>query len=337
MKRTIAYFMAIFPSWLRVVVLRLFTNSKIGRGVKIGIGSVLLVADLQIADFAHIGSFSYINCAQLVLGRRAKIGRFVHVSVNTLRLGNRATIGDQVDIAGSHDRNGIVNIGMYSWIFQHSYINAARPVTLGTNVGIGGGTYIFTHGFWLSKLDGFPVSYGPVNIDDDTWLPWGCFVMPDVHIGSRVVVGARSVITKSVPDGVLVAGTPAKVVRETSSAVLSVSEKETVFTNLIKDYAENMNFALFEQRSDQSVYFKINDRLTIAIHSSSLVQPLFDETALNVYWEAIPHDVFHSAPIWSLANYVSSPEVMLSEQAIKFLTYARTIGLRFYPIDEINH
>jgi acetyltransferase-like isoleucine patch superfamily enzyme len=336
MKNATAYAMALFPSWLRVVVLRIFLKSKIGKGVKISIGCVLIVSDLQLADYARIGPFSYIRCEKLLMGKRAKIGRFVHVSVNTLRLGHRATVGDQVDIAGNHDHNGIVDIGMYSWIFQYSYINAARPVTLGKNVGIGGGTYIFTHGFWLSKLDGFPVSYGAVRIDDDTWLPWGCFVMPDVHIGSKVVVGARSVITKSVPDGVLVAGTPAKIVRDKSSLVVSMSEKAAMFTNLIKEYADNKKFSLSERQAELSVYYKLNDKFLIAIHSSSFIQPVVEGTVLNVYWETPPDELFLRAPIWSLANYMSSPENKLSKQAINFLAYARTIGLRFYPIDEIN-
>lgn len=54
----------------------------------------------------------------------------------------------------------------------------------------------------------------------DTWVGDDCFIgtrviiMPGVHIGNQVVVGAGSVVTKDVPDNCIVAGNPARVLRE---------------------------------------------------------------------------------------------------------------------------
>ncbi len=57
--------------------------------------------------------------------------------------------------------------------------------------------------------------YGkPVDIGSDVWVGGGAIILPGVRIGSRSVVGAGSVVTRDVPDGVFAAGNPCRVVRE---------------------------------------------------------------------------------------------------------------------------
>lgn len=57
--------------------------------------------------------------------------------------------------------------------------------------------------------------YGkPVTIGDDVWVGGGAIILPGVTIGSRAVVGAGSVVSRDVPEGVFAAGNPCRVVRE---------------------------------------------------------------------------------------------------------------------------
>jgi maltose O-acetyltransferase len=57
--------------------------------------------------------------------------------------------------------------------------------------------------------------YGrPVEIGADVWVGGGAIILPGVRIGSRAVIGAGSVVTRDVPDGVFAAGNPCRVVRE---------------------------------------------------------------------------------------------------------------------------
>ncbi len=57
--------------------------------------------------------------------------------------------------------------------------------------------------------------YGkPVDIGADVWVGGGALILPGVRIGSRTVVGAGSVVTRDIPDGVFAAGNPCRVVRE---------------------------------------------------------------------------------------------------------------------------
>ncbi len=54
----------------------------------------------------------------------------------------------------------------------------------------------------------------PVRIDDDAWLGTGCVILAGVTIGRGAVVGAGAVVTRDVPPYTVVAGNPARVVRQ---------------------------------------------------------------------------------------------------------------------------
>lgn len=54
----------------------------------------------------------------------------------------------------------------------------------------------------------------PITIGDDCWLGGGVIVCPGVTIGNGVTVGAGSVVTRDLPDNVLAAGNPCRVIRE---------------------------------------------------------------------------------------------------------------------------
>jgi maltose O-acetyltransferase len=66
-----------------------------------------------------------------------------------------------------------------------------------------------------SRIRGFaPVAQGPIVIEDDAWLGAGCVVLPGVRIGRGAVVGANSVVQQDVAPLHVVAGQPARTVRE---------------------------------------------------------------------------------------------------------------------------
>jgi maltose O-acetyltransferase len=54
----------------------------------------------------------------------------------------------------------------------------------------------------------------PVTIGSDVWVGGGAIICPGVTIGSRVVIGAGSVVTRDLPDDVFAAGNPCRVIRE---------------------------------------------------------------------------------------------------------------------------
>ncbi len=54
----------------------------------------------------------------------------------------------------------------------------------------------------------------PVIIGPDVWVGGGAIILPGVHVGSRAVIGAGSVVTRDIPDGVFAAGNPCRVIRD---------------------------------------------------------------------------------------------------------------------------
>lgn len=53
-----------------------------------------------------------------------------------------------------------------------------------------------------------------VTLGDNVWIGGNTVILPGVHIGSNTVIGAGSVVTKDIPDWVIAAGNPCKVIRE---------------------------------------------------------------------------------------------------------------------------
>jgi acetyltransferase-like isoleucine patch superfamily enzyme len=62
-------------------------------------------------------------------------------------------------------------------------------------------------------VEGRPFREAPIRIGNGSWLGNRAMVLPGVTIGERVLVAAGAVVTRDVPDAVLVAGNPARVVR----------------------------------------------------------------------------------------------------------------------------
>jgi maltose O-acetyltransferase len=88
------------------------------------------------------------------------------------------------------------------------------PVTIGSFTLFGPAVQIYTA---LHPLQAEPrrrVEYGrPVEIGSDVWVGGAAVILPGVRIGSRAVIGAGSVVTRDVPEGVFAAGNPCRVLR----------------------------------------------------------------------------------------------------------------------------
>jgi maltose O-acetyltransferase len=54
----------------------------------------------------------------------------------------------------------------------------------------------------------------PIEIGSDVWVGGGAIICPGVTIGSKSVIGAGSVVTRDIPQGVFAAGNPCRVIRE---------------------------------------------------------------------------------------------------------------------------
>lgn len=91
----------------------------------------------------------------------------------------------------------------------------SAKISLGENVMLGPGVHIYTvsHPVNASERSSGKEFAEPVDVGADVWIGGQSILMPGITIGKGSVVGAGSVVTKSVEPGVVVAGNPARVIR----------------------------------------------------------------------------------------------------------------------------
>jgi len=89
-------------------------------------------------------------------------------------------------------------------------------VTIGANCQIAPNVSIYTAGHPIhADVRNTGYEYGiPVSIGDNVWIGGNVVILPGVKIGDDVVIGAGSVVTKDIPDHVIAAGNPCRVIRE---------------------------------------------------------------------------------------------------------------------------
>ena len=107
-----------------------------------------------------------------------------------------------------------VAIGSNNFISSHFWDTEPYLITIGDNCAITSGVKIFTHGgsrVLRHEIPDFDV-FGKVVIGDYVYIGTNSMIMPGVTIGDHVLVAAGSVVTKSIPSGIVVAGNPAKYV-----------------------------------------------------------------------------------------------------------------------------
>ena len=113
-----------------------------------------------------------------------------------------------------------LTIGNHVGISQSALI-AHADITIGDNVKIGGGTCVYTTDFHsldprirIGKEDYRYSKKAPVVIEDNVFIGAKCIILKGVIIGKNSIVGAGSVVTKSIPENEIWAGNPAHFVRK---------------------------------------------------------------------------------------------------------------------------
>ena len=111
---------------------------------------------------------------------------------------------------------GDVIIGGHTRIGLHNTI--IGPVTIGHHVNLAQGITVtaLNHNFDDPKkrIDEQGISTKPVVIEDDIWIGANAVILPGVTIGHHTVVAAGAIVTKDVPPHSLVAGVPAKIIKQ---------------------------------------------------------------------------------------------------------------------------
>lgn len=142
----------------------------------------------------------------------------------SLFFGRNIGIGDYTSLlpcikyAGKNYTPKII-IGDGTWVGKHCSIAAINKVEIGKNVLFAGYVHITDHSHGYEDVntpikEQCLISKGPIVIDDECWLGFNCEILSGVHIGKHSIVAARAVVTHDVPPYSIVAGNPAKVVKQ---------------------------------------------------------------------------------------------------------------------------
>lgn len=161
--------------------------------------------------FKHFGTHSYIFAPTLRLH-----------GLKNVWIGSHVSIGEYAQLTTWGKGN--IQIGDDCTIRAFCHITAANHIEIGNNLLTGTNVLITdnSHGtFERNQLDTHPAqrplqSKGAVKIGNNVWLGNNVCVMPGVTIGDGVVVAANSVVTHDIPNYSMVAGVPAKTIKQLS-------------------------------------------------------------------------------------------------------------------------
>ncbi len=233
----------LLPSFLKIWLLRA-QGAKIGKNFRIGLLSCIAADEISIGDDVKIGMLSFINARAINLGNRVSIGMQVALDCPNVSIGHDSQIMEQCIIGGMLTPRSKLLVGSRVKVFPFCFLNTTEPIVIEDDVGVGGSTYMFTHGSWQSALDGFPIGFGPITIKRGVWLPWRVFILPNVIIGEFATIGAGSVINRSLPPRCLAAGIPAKTIKINGEhvATLDQDSRWKMLENYATDFLEFMNF-----------------------------------------------------------------------------------------------
>ncbi|MES2139028.1 MAG: DapH/DapD/GlmU-related protein [Bacteroidota bacterium] len=176
---------------------------------------------------ATIGKNTYISISSKIVGGKIIIGKDCRILEQVRIKASELIVGDSVIISSGCMFTGKsrLSIGDKTYIGKKARIDLSREVKIGNDVGFGENSIIWTHGYFPPADEGYPVTYAPVSIEDRAWVSTGIIVLPGVTIGRKAIIGAGSVITKTVPEGMIVAGNPGKIIKEVKQIL---NEKEFV-------------------------------------------------------------------------------------------------------------
>jgi acetyltransferase-like isoleucine patch superfamily enzyme len=180
-----------------------------------------------------------LKLLQRIRGQRGCVCASTAKIYDSARIVNNQNIKENIQVGeGSHIKGelltfghgGKIKIGDYCYVGEQARIWSALDITIGNRVLISHGVNIFdnaTHSISPSKrhkqfmqivTEGHPkeidLMEDPVVLCDDVWIGCMSIILPGVTVGLGAVVGAGSVVTKDVPPYTIVAGNPARIIRE---------------------------------------------------------------------------------------------------------------------------
>ncbi len=326
----------LLPSFLKVLFYRM-RGYKINRNVKIGLGSIVISEDAIINENTIIGFCTVIRAKRLRIGRYVQIGSATFIDTNNVEIGDDSKIQEKVIIGGIKWPESSIVIGKRVTIMINSFLNPTKPIIIGDDTGIGGHCFLFTHGSWLSELDGFPVTFKPITIGKKVWLPWRVFIMPGVTLGDNIVIGANSLVSQNFSSNTLIAGSPAKIITENYPKKISKKDRYLIITRILDGFMENLKsegLSITKSIDGEDIHLNFNVGKQIPtklIYLSKIpnMEPKISEDSLLLVDFLDSHNFQHKV----ILNLVEKTRLGTNEIAELCIKYLSNYGIRFERLD----
>lgn len=172
----------------------------------IGEGNVVVGKNTSVSPAAQI---IFHRPATVVIGDYCSIGPGVKFVVDggPVAIGDWTTLHDQCLVLSTEG----VRIGQHCWFGQNTVLDGTGGLTIGNGVRVGMYSQIWSHVAAGEQIEGCTLfGQRPVVIEDDVWLVGSCICASGVTIGRRTVALINSNITRSWPEEIVLAGSPAK-------------------------------------------------------------------------------------------------------------------------------
>lgn len=162
--------------------------------------------------FGAFGRRSWLKKPDQIYGaRRIFISDDVRIEKGAVLYAVRTYCGQQY--------GGRITIGRGTFLNRYFNASAAVGIDIGEEVACGGNVFLcdYDHGYSDPGCDRIAtplVIKGPIKIGDRCWLGANVYVASGVTLGHGCVVGANSVVTSSFPANTVLAGVPAKAIRQ---------------------------------------------------------------------------------------------------------------------------
>lgn len=195
-----------------------------------------LKVNLIIYESVIIAVLKMTNYLQKLLLRirnnNVKVAKSSHLAILKLRSkkGCEVKVDENSQVSGrlTFDKEG-ASIYIGKRVFMNGNLISAQRIEIGDDVMISWGVTIVDHdshsisfskrsedvtNWQIGKKDWSHVKISPVKICDKVWIGFNSIILKGINIGEGAVVGAGSVVTKDVPAWTIVAGNPARIIRE---------------------------------------------------------------------------------------------------------------------------
>lgn len=105
-----------------------------------------------------------------------------------------------------------LSVGDYAWVGDHVELYTLGEISIGAHAVVSQRSYLCTgsHDYNQTAFDIYSTA---ICVEEQAWLASDVFVAPGVTIGRGAVIGARSTVLKNIPEAMICAGYPAKVIK----------------------------------------------------------------------------------------------------------------------------